>query len=113
MRFNWIQRGKLTQADGQMKINVTSLLDCPRGSAWPSSVRTVKRSVKSMANETRIPICDPHVTEAHHRETASVTRGRSAGNDGSVCPECLGLRHATKDRTMGSHAERRRLRNLF
>ena len=93
-----------------MKISVTSLSDYQRGGAWPSSVRTVKRSVKS-DNER-----DPHLYlrpscphEAHHRETAGVKPEEGAGNDRSVCPECLGLHaRATKDRTMGSHAERRR-----
>ena len=75
-----------------MKISVTSLSDYQRGGAWPSSVRTVKRSVKS-DNER-----DPHLYlrpscphEAHHRETAGVKPEEGAGNDRSVCPECLGL----------------------
>jgi hypothetical protein len=30
-----------------MKARLVTLLDFPRGGAWPSSVRTVRRSVKS------------------------------------------------------------------
>jgi hypothetical protein len=30
-----------------MKARLMTLLDFPRGGAWPSSVRTVRRSVKS------------------------------------------------------------------
>jgi hypothetical protein len=38
-----------------MKVSVMNLPDCSRGSAWPPSVRTVRRSVKS-DNER-----DPHL----------------------------------------------------
>ena len=69
-----------------------SLPDFPRGGAWPSSVRTVKRSVKS-DNER-----DPHLylppfspEKAHYRETAGAKPEEGAGNDRSVCPECFGL----------------------
>ena len=75
-----------------MKISVMSLSDFQRGGAWPSSVRTVKRSVKS-DNER-----DPHLyllprspERAHYRETAGVKPEEGEGNDRSVCPECLGL----------------------
>ena len=92
-----------------MKISVTSLSDYQRGGAWPSSVRTVKRSVKS-DNER-----DPHLYlrpscphEAHHRETAGVKPEEGAATTGQYAPNVLGYTRATKDRTMGSHAERRR-----
>ena len=39
--------GKLTGGDGYMKARLMTLLDFPRGGAWPPSVRTVRRSVKS------------------------------------------------------------------
>ena len=86
-----------------MKINVTNLLDCPRGGAWPSSVRTVKRSVKS-DNER-----DPHLyllpvspETAHYRETAGVKPEEGEGNDRSVCPECPGLHARYKGRDNGT-----------
>ncbi len=47
--------GKLTGGDGYMKARLMTLLDFPRGGAWPPSVRTVRRSVKS-DNER-----DPHL----------------------------------------------------
>ena len=64
--------------DGQMKASVTSLLDCSRGIAWPSSVRTARRSVKS-DNER-----DPHPylpssspdRPRDYRETAGASDGR-------------------------------------
>ena len=86
-----------------MKISVTSLSDCSRGGAWPSSVRTVKRSVKS-DNER-----DPHLyllpvspEAAHYRETAGVKPEEGEGNDRSVCPECPGLHARYKGRDNGT-----------
>ena len=56
-----------------MKISVTSLSDYQRGGAWPSSVRTVKRSVKSDNERDPHPYLRPSCPhEAHHRETAGV-----------------------------------------
>ena len=85
-----------------MKISVMSLSDYQRGGAWPSSVRTVKRSVKS-DNER-----DPHLyllpvspEAAHYRETAGVKPEEGEGNDRSVCPECLGLHARYKGRDNG------------
>jgi hypothetical protein len=85
-----------------MKISVMSLSDFQRGGAWPSSVRTVKRSVKS-DNER-----DPHLyllpfspEEAHHRETAGAKPEEGEGNDRSVCPACHGLHARYKGRDNG------------
>ena len=98
-----------------MKISVMSLSDFQRGSAWPSSVRTVKRSVKS-DNERDphlyLPPACPHA--AHHRETAGVKPEEGAGNDRSVCPECLGLHARYKGQDNGRlHREVTLPRNLF
>ena len=98
-----------------MKISVTSLSDYQRGGAWPSSVRTVKRSVKS-DNER-----DPHLylqpvspEAAHYRETAGVKPEEGAGNDRSVCPECLGLHARYKGQDNGKPRREAALpRNLF
>ena len=74
-----------------MKTSVMSLSDFQRGGAWPSSVRTVKRSVKS-DNER-----DPHLylqpvspEAAHYRETAGVKPEEGEGNDGQYAPNVLG-----------------------
>ena len=99
-----------------MKISVTSLSDYQRGGAWPSSVRTVKRSVKS-DNER-----DPHLyllpvspEAAHYRETAGVKPEEGEGNDRSVCPECLGLhaRYKGQDNGMLGREAFTLTRNLF
>ena len=85
-----------------MKTSVTSLSDFQRGGAWPSSVRTVKRSVKS-DNER-----DPHLyllpvspETAHYRETAGVKPEEGEGNGRSVCSECTGLHAQYKGRDNG------------
>ena len=98
-----------------MKTSVTSLSDFQRGSAWPSSVRTVRRSVKS-DNER-----DPHPyllsrsqDLEHYRETAGVKPEEGAGNDRSVCPECLGLHARYKGQDNGKPRREAALpRNLF
>ena len=75
-----------------MKISVTSLSDYQRGGAWPSSVRTVKRSVKSDNERDPHPYLPPlSPDKAHYRETACAKQEEGAGNDRSVCPECPGL----------------------
>ena len=85
-----------------MKISVTSLLDYQRGGAWPSSVRTVKRSVKS-DNER-----DPHLylltgspDPVHYRETAGAKSEEGEGNGRSVCSECYGLHAQYKGQDNG------------
>ena len=98
-----------------MKISVMSLSDYQRGGAWPSSVRTVKRSVKS-DNER-----DPHLyllpvspETAHYRETAGVKPEEGEGNDRSVCPECPGLPARYKGRVNGKPGREAELtRNPF
>ena len=85
-----------------MKTSVMSLSDFQRGGAWPSSVRTVKRSVKS-DNER-----DPHLyllpvspEAAHYRETAGVKPEEGEGNGRSVCSECYGLHAQYKGQDNG------------
>ncbi len=78
-----------------MKARLKVLPKEPRGSAWPSSARTVRRTVKSV-NER-----DPHHyllslrrLEEHYSGTACDECEEGAGNDRSVCSESPGL-HAT------------------
>ena len=99
-----------------MKISVMSLSDYQRGGAWPSSVRTVKRSVKSDNERDPHPYLLPFSPEkAHHREIAGVKPDESAGNDRSVCPECLGLhaRYKGQDNGMLGREAFKLTRNLF
>ena len=85
-----------------MKTSVMNLSDFQRGGAWPSSVRTVKRSVKS-DNER-----DPHLyllagspDSVHYRETAGAKSEEGEGNGRSVCSECYGLHAQYKGRDNG------------
>ena len=85
-----------------MKTSVMSLSDFQSGGAWPSSVRTVKRSVKS-DNER-----DPHLylltgspDSVHYRETAGAKSEEGEGNGRSVCSECYGLHAQYKGRDNG------------
>ncbi len=85
-----------------MKAKLMTLPDFPRGGAWPPSVRTVRRSVKSDNERDPHPYLPPFSPEkAHHRETAGVKPEEGAGNDRSVCPECLGLHAQYKGRDNG------------
>ena len=92
-----------------MKISVTSLSDYQRGGAWPSSVRTVKRSVKSDNERDPHPYLPPlSPDKAHYRETACAKQEEGRGQRQVSMPRMSWATRATKDRTMGSHAERRR-----
>ena len=89
-------------ADGQMKASVTSLLDCSRGGAWPSSVRTVRRSVKSDNERDPHPYLLPLSQDlGHYRETAGAKSEEGEGNGRSVCSECYGLHAQYKGRDNG------------
>ncbi len=103
MRFNWINAVKLTGGDAYMKARLMTLLNFARGGAWPSSVRTVRRSVKS-DNEQ-----DPHpylpalpLGRGNIRGTASAKLEEGGGNDRSVCPESPGLHARYKGRYNGN-----------
>ena len=68
-----------------MKAKLMTLPDFPRGGAWPPSVRTVRRSVKS-DNERDphpyLPAASPDT--AHYRETAVDKADEGEGNGRSV-----------------------------
>ena len=85
-----------------MKAKLMTLPDFPRGGAWPPSVRTARRSVKS-DNER-----DPHLyllagspDSVHYRETAGAKSEEGEGNGRSVCSECYGLHAQYKGRDNG------------
>ena len=72
-------------ADGQMKASVTSLLDCSRGIAWPSSVRTARRSVKSDNERDPHPYLPRSLRRSRdYRETAGAKSEEGEGNGRSV-----------------------------
>ena len=92
-----------------------SLLDCSRGRAWPPSVRTVRRSVKSDNERDPHPYLLPVSLEtADYRETAGAKSEEGGGNGRSVCAEYAGLHAQYKGQDNEKlHREVMRSRNLF
>ena len=89
-------------ADGQMKASVTNLLDCSRGIAWPSSVRTARRSVKSdNERDLRHHLLSSSPEGEHYGGTAAVKAEEGGGNGRSVCPESPGLHARYKGQDNG------------
>ncbi len=75
-----------------MNTKLMTLSNFWRGGAWPSSVRTVRRSVKS-DNErdpcSQLPLFP--LGKKHIVETAGAKSEEGGGYGRSVCPESLGL----------------------
>ena len=85
-----------------MKARLTTLLDCSRGSAWPPSVRTVRRSVKSDNERDPHPYLPRSLRRSRdYRETAGAKSEEGEGNGRSVCSECTGLHAQYKGRDNG------------
>ena len=69
-----------------------TLPDVQRGGAWPSSVRTVRRSVKSDNERDPRPLLPPLSREGTHIVETAGAKSEEGEVDGrSVCPECPGL----------------------
>ncbi len=75
-----------------MKVRLKTLLNKPRGGAWPSSARAVRCPVKS-GNERDLHLQLPaaQFVDWAHCKDCSGNREEGAGNDRSVCPESSGL----------------------
>ena len=75
-----------------MKVRLKVLPNEPRGSAWPSTARTVRRAVKS-ANEQDPCLYLPPFSfeEEHYKGTAGDKSEEGAGDGRSVCSEFPGL----------------------
>ena len=74
-----------------MKARLMTLLDFPRGGAWPPSVRTVRRSVKSdNERDPHFHLLVPSPEGVHYGSTATVKVEEGGGNGRSVCPESPG-----------------------
>jgi hypothetical protein len=75
-----------------MKVRLMTLPDFSRGGAWPSSVRTVRRSVKSdNERDPRLYLLLFPPGERHYRGTAGAKSEEGEVNGRSVCPESPGL----------------------
>ena len=85
-----------------MKAKLMTLPDFGRGGAWPSSVRTVRRSVKSDNERDPHPLLqlDPPGS-GHTMGTAGAKSEEGEVNGRSVCPESPGLHARYKGRDNG------------
>ncbi len=78
-----------------MKARLKTLPNEPRGSAWPSSARTVRRTVKSVNERDPCSHLQPSgKPEGHYGRTAGDESEEGAGNGRSVCSESPGLHAA-------------------
>ena len=85
-----------------MKAKLMTLPDFPRGGAWPPSVRTVRRSVKS--DNERDPshhLLGLSPERLYYGDTAVVKTEEGEGNGRSVCPESPGLHARYKGQDNG------------
>ena len=73
-----------------MKASLKGLPKEPRGSAWPSSARTVRRALK-WVNERDLRLYLLLPNGRHYRGTAGDEPEEGAGDDRSVCSEFPGL----------------------
>ncbi len=75
-----------------MKARLMTLLDFQRGGAWPSSVRTARRSVKSDSERDPYPYLPGFPPgKRNFKGTAGAKSEEGGGNGRSVCPESPGL----------------------
>ncbi len=92
-----------------MKAKLKTLLDLPRGGAWPSSVRTVRRSVKSdNERDPRLQSLTRQRWRAHFEGIAAAKAEEGEVYGRSVCPESPGQHARYIGGTMGSDLERGR-----
>ncbi len=91
-----------------MKVRLKTLLDEPRGSAWPSSARAVRCPVKSgNERDLRLQLLATACRIGHIVGTALETGRKVQATVGLYAPNPLGYTRATMVRTMGCHSERR------
>ncbi len=82
-----------------MKARLKVLPEEPRGSAWPSSARTVRRTVKSVNERDPYHYLPPsRILDEHYSGTACDECEEGAGNGRSVCSESPGLHAAYNGR---------------
>ncbi len=78
-----------------MKARLKVLPNEPRGSAWPSSARTVRRTVKSVNERDPYSYLQlPRILGGHYRRTAGDESEEGAVDGRSVCSESPGLHAA-------------------
>ncbi len=90
-----------------MKARLMTLLDFQRGGAWPSSVRTARRSVKSDNERDPYPYLPDFPPGKWTLRGPLVLNQRKEGATvGQYAPNPPGYTRATKVGTMGSDTEK-------
>ncbi len=91
-----------------MKVRLKTLLNKPRGGAWPSSARAVRCPVSQATSETCTYNCQQlNFRTGHIVRTALETRRKVQATIGLYAPNPLGYTRATMVGTMGYNSERR------
>ncbi len=87
-----------------------TLLDEPRGGAWPSSARTVRRPVKSGNERDPYPYLssDPYGDQDPLRGPLLIKQRKERATIGQYAPNLPGYTRTAMASTMGSNSERRR-----
>ncbi len=93
-----------------MKVRLKTLLNKPRGGAWPSSARAVRCPVKS-GNERDLHLQLPaaEFQDWAHCKDCLGNKEEGAGNDRSVCPESSGLHARNNGRDNGIQLRKEKL----
>ncbi len=91
-----------------MKVRLKTLLDEPRGTAWPSSARAVRCPVKSgNERDLRLQLLTTACWIEHIVRTALEAGRKVQATVGLYAPNPLGYTRATMVRTLGCNSERR------
>ncbi len=93
-----------------MKVRLKTLLNKPRGGAWPSSARAVRCPVKS-GNERDLHLQLPpaNFSDWAHCKDCLGNKEEGAGNDRSVCPESSGLHARNNGMDNGTQLRKEKL----
>ncbi len=93
-----------------MKVRLKTLLDKPRGGAWPSSARAVKCPVKSgNERDLHLQLLPAQSVDRAHCKDCLGNKEEGAGNDRSVCPESSGLHARNNGMDNGTQLRKEKL----
>ena len=100
----------LTGSDGRMKVRLKTLLDKPRGSAWPSSARAVRCPVKSgNERDLHLQLLTALSEDRAHCRDCPGNREEGAGYGRSVCSESSGLHARNNGKDNGTQLRKEKL----
>ncbi len=84
-----------------MKVRLKTLLNKPRGGAWPPPARAVRCPVKSGNEQDLYPQLPADLGDRAQCGNCFGNKEEGAGNGRSVCPESLGLHARNNGRDNG------------